>query len=89
MAVEAQGSVQSDNRAAPTNPEPVVQAPVEHRGRRGFLPIETNTFDRVFISILCFVALHLLWMRFIESMLPLWIATVLSLILAVVIVRKG
>lgn len=71
------------------NQEPVIQAPVEHRGRRGFLPIETNTFDRVFISVLCFVALHLLWMRFVESILPLWVATVLSLILAVVIVRKG
>lgn len=67
----------------------IVETPVEHRGRRGFLPIETNTFDRVFISVVCFVAIHLLWMRFVESILPLWIATVLSLILAVVIVRKG
>ena len=37
-----------------------VQAPVEHRGRQGFLPFETNTFDRVFISVVCFVAIHLL-----------------------------
>ncbi|RIK52961.1 MAG: hypothetical protein DCC57_09080 [Chloroflexi bacterium] len=66
-----------------------VQAPVEHRGRRGFLPFETNTFDRVFISVLCFVAIHLLWMRFVESFLPLWIATLITLALAVVIVRKG
>lgn len=67
----------------------VVQAPVAHRGRQGFLPIETNTFDRVFISVLCFVAIHLLWMRFVESFLPLWIATLITLALAVVIVRKG
>ncbi len=67
----------------------IVQAPVEHRGRRGFLPIETNTFDRVFISVLCFVAIHLLWMRFVESFLPLWVATLINLALAVWIVRKG
>lgn len=66
-----------------------VQAPVEHRGRRGFLPIDTNTFDRYFISVLCFVAIHLLWMRFVEAYLPLWIATILTVALAVVIVRRG
>ncbi len=66
-----------------------IQTPVEHRGRRGFLPIDTNTFDRYFISVICFVAIHLLWMRFIEAYLPLWIATILTVVLAVVIVRKG
>jgi predicted small integral membrane protein len=66
-----------------------IQAPVEHRGRQGFLPIETNTFDRVFISVVCFVAIHLLWMRFIEAFLPLWIATIFTLILAVIIMRWG
>jgi predicted small integral membrane protein len=66
-----------------------VQPPVAHDGRQGFLPIETNTFDRVFISVLCFVALHLLWLRFVEAYAPLWVATVLSLILAVIIVRRG
>ena len=66
-----------------------VQAPVVHDGRRGFLPIETNTFDRVFISVVCFVALHLLWLRFVEVYAPLWIVTVISLLLAVVIVRRG
>jgi predicted small integral membrane protein len=57
--------------------------------RNGFLPIETNAFDRVFISVVCFVAIHLLWMRFIEAFLPLWIATLLSLALAVLIIRRG
>lgn len=66
-----------------------VQAPVEHRGRQGFLPFETNTFDRVFISVVCFVAIHLMWMRFLEVHLTLWIATILSLLLAVFIVRRG
>ena len=66
-----------------------VEGPLEYNGRRGFLPIKTNTFDRVFISVVCFVALHLLWLRFVEVYAPLWIATVISLVLAVVIVRRG
>lgn len=57
--------------------------------RNGFLPIQTNAFDRGFISVVCFVAIHLLWMRFLEANLPLWIATILSLALAVVIVKRG
>ena len=32
-----------------------IVAPVQHKGRRGFLPIETNTFDRVFISVILFI----------------------------------
>lgn len=66
-----------------------IQAPVEHRGRQGFLPIETNTFDRVFISVVCFVAIHLFWMRFLEEYLTLWIATAISIALGYVIVRWG
>jgi predicted small integral membrane protein len=57
--------------------------------RRGFLPIETNAFDRVFIAVLAFVALHLFWMRFVETVLPLGVATVLSLILGALIVARG
>ena len=66
-----------------------VQAPVEHTGRKGFLPIETNTFDRVFISVVLFVAIGLFWLRFVEFYLPLWIAGVISLILSVIIIRWG
>ena len=70
----------------------VIKAPVEHKGRRGFLPIETNTFDRVFISVVVFVTVHLLWMRFIEPnfyFLPLWVATIISVLLGIWIIRKG
>lgn len=66
-----------------------VEAPVRHVGRAGFLPIQTNTFDRFFISVVCFVAIHLLWMRFFESFLSLWFATILSIVLAYIIVRWG
>lgn len=63
------------------------QKPVAER--RGFLPIETNTFDRVFIAVLLFVALHLFWMRFVEASLPLGVATALSLIAGAIIVLRG
>jgi predicted small integral membrane protein len=57
--------------------------------RRGFLPFDANAFDRVFISIVCLVAIHLLWFRFLETSLSINIATVISLILAFVIIRWG
>ncbi|MEZ4663902.1 MAG: DUF2160 family membrane protein [Caldilineaceae bacterium] len=68
----------------------MANAPVRRTGaRNGFLPMRTNAFDRGFISVVCFVAIHLLWMRFLEASLPLWVATVLSLVLAVIIVKRG
>lgn len=66
--------------------EETEQALVE---RRGFLPIRTNAFDRIFIAVLVFVALHLFWMRFIEVTLPLSVATVLSLAAGAFIVARG
>lgn len=56
---------------------------------RGFLPMDTNLFDRIFIGVVLSVALHLLWMRFIEQVIPLTVATVLSVILIYVIARWG
>ena len=56
----------------------------------GFLPIETNWFDRLFIAVVIWVALSLFWMRFIEPLgLSVWIATAISVALGAVIVRKG
>jgi predicted small integral membrane protein len=57
--------------------------------RRGFLPFETNPFDRVFVSIVLTVAIHLLWMRFLEAHITLTIATILCLILSAFIVVRG
>jgi predicted small integral membrane protein len=64
--------------------------PLPRKTRRGFLPFPTNTFDRCFISVVIFIAISLLWMRFLEPLgASLWISTVISLLLAVWIVRKG
>jgi predicted small integral membrane protein len=57
--------------------------------RRRFLPIHTNAFDRGFIGVMMFVAIHLFRLRFIEQSLSLYVAAALSLILAVFIVRRG
>lgn len=56
----------------------------------GFLPIQTNWFDRIFIAVVIWVALSLLWFRLIEPLgLSIWICTALSLGLGIYIVRKG
>ena len=53
------------------------------------MPIVTNWFDRLFISVVIWVALSLFWMRRVEPTLPLWVSNIIALTLAVVIIRKG
>ena len=69
--------------------ETIIEAPVTREDRRGFLPLHTTTFDRYVISVLIFVALSLIWLRFIEAFLPIWIVPILSILIGIVIVRKG
>ena len=58
--------------------------------KKGFLPIETNWFDRLFISVVIWVALSLLWFRFIEPLGPsIWISNLIAFVLAALIIRKG
>jgi predicted small integral membrane protein len=73
-------------------PNGAVKAPVEATlpRRAGFLPITTNAFDRGFISVVVFVAIHLFWMRFLEPLgLSLYIATAISLVLGIIIIKRG
>lgn len=66
------------------------RAAAQRPARTGFLPIVTNWFDRFFIGVVIWVALSLLWMRFLEPIgLSLWISNVIALALAVLIVAKG
>jgi predicted small integral membrane protein len=66
------------------------QAVAARPARRGFLPIQTNWFDRLFISIYIGVALILFWMRFLEPIgIPIWICYLLVLAIGVVTIRKG
>ena len=72
-------------------------APVRKAEREHFLPFSTNLWDRFFISMVCLVAIHLLWLRFIEqplqAILPhpfaLLVATVISVILGFLIITRG
>ncbi|SPF80645.1 DUF2160 family membrane protein [Pseudoprimorskyibacter insulae] len=66
------------------------EAPKTQPPKVGFLPIETNWFDRLFISVVIWVALSLFWFRFVEPVgLSIWISNIIALALAVVIIRKG
>ena len=55
--------------------------------RRGFLPMVTSRGDRFFISLLAAAFLHLLWLGL--TTLPLFIASVLALVLGVITMRWG
>lgn len=58
--------------------------------RIGFLPIETNWFDRLFISVVIWVALSLFWFRFVEPIgVSIWISNAIALAVAILIVTKG
>ena len=59
------------------------------RENLGFLPIHTNAFDRVFIGAVILIGIHLLWLRFMEPALPIEAATVLSLLIGYLVVRRG
>jgi predicted small integral membrane protein len=65
------------------------QAVAARAARRGFLPIQTNWFDRLFISIYIAVAVILFWMRFLEQSIPIWICYILVLALGVIVIRRG
>ena len=78
---------QSQGIQVPLKPESDAAPQVAER--EGFLPFPTNAFDRIFISALCLVAIHLLWLRFVETYIPLYGAMVVSLALGVYIFKRG
>ena len=55
--------------------------------RRGTLGITTTRGDRLFISLLLAASVHLIWLALMGP--PLWGATAVSLVAAVVIFRWG
>lgn len=77
--------------------EPLISALLEEKDApktndtpNGFLPIETNWFDRLFLSVVIWIALSLFWFRFIEPLgLSIWIANASAAALAILIIKKG
>jgi predicted small integral membrane protein len=57
--------------------------------RSGFLPFHTNAFDRVFVAVITGVAAFLLYFRFLEPHVPLWVPVAVWLVWLAVVVRKG
>ena len=56
---------------------------------KGFLPIKTNWFDRLFIGTISFVAIQLFWMRFIEIYASINVAIVLGIFWIIYVIWKG
>ena len=54
--------------------------------RRGILAIQTTRGDRLFISLLLAAYINLIWL--VASSAPLWGATVVAVIAAVIVFRK-
>jgi predicted small integral membrane protein len=54
--------------------------------RRGILGFHTTRGDRLFISLLAAAYIHLLWLAL--TRLPLWGASVLAVVVAVLVFRK-
>ncbi len=57
--------------------------------KKGFLPIKTNWFDRLFIGVITFIALQFLWMRFIEEIAPIEISMITGTVIGIFIILKG
>tara|TARA_Y100001934_G_scaffold108354_1_gene132959 strand:- start:300 stop:479 length:180 start_codon:yes stop_codon:yes gene_type:complete len=57
--------------------------------KRGFIPINTNWFDRLFIGVISYVALQLFWMRFLESFLSINVGIVLGIVWIIYVIWKG
>ncbi len=55
----------------------------------GFIPFYTNLFDRGFIGVVILIGLHLFWLRFMEHILPIEFATLISLVIAYIVIRRG
>ena len=53
--------------------------------RRGILGLDTTRGDRLFISLLGSAFIHLIWLALIP--LSLWIASILSIIYAIIVFR--
>ena len=57
--------------------------------KNGFIPIKTNWFDRLFIGVIIFIAIQLVWMRFIEVFLSINFSITLGILLLIYIIWKG
>ena len=57
--------------------------------KRGFIPINTNWFDRLFIGVISYIAFQLFWMRFLESIVSLNYAIGIGILWIIYVIWKG
>ena len=57
--------------------------------KKGFIPLNTNWFDRLFIGVISYIALQLFWMRFMESFIPINFAMGIGIIWIIYVIWKG
>jgi predicted small integral membrane protein len=62
---------------------------MDEERRRGFLPMETNAFDRVFIAVVTGIAAFLLFFRFFEDDFTIWIPFAAWIAWLAVVVARG
>ena len=57
--------------------------------KKGFIPIKTNWFDRLFIGVISYIALQLFWMRFLESLISINFSIGIGFIWIIYVIWKG
>jgi predicted small integral membrane protein len=57
--------------------------------KKGFIPLNTNWFDRLFIGVISYIALQLFWMRFMESFISINFAMVIGIVWIIYVIWKG
>ena len=57
--------------------------------KKGFIPLNTNWFDRLFIGMISYIALQLFWMRFMESFISINFAMGIGIVWIIYVIWKG
>ena len=57
--------------------------------KKGFIPLNTNWFDRLFIGVISYIALQLFWMRFMESFISINFAMGIGIVWIIYVIWKG
>ena len=57
--------------------------------KKGFIPLNTNWFDRLFIGVISFIAFQLFWMRFIENFVSINFSIGMGIVWIAFVILKG
>ena len=57
--------------------------------KKGFIPLKTNWFDRLFIGVISYIALQLFWMRFLESLISINFGIGIGVMWIIFVIWKG